>query len=171
MVEEASCSARLIAALPSLTITMRKCDVIASRHNDSQQTLLTLPAMPLAATPFRSNRRYASGMRRLGSSWVGRRVSTDPVSTSCVRVDCWLGRGMGRADPPLPDRHPLPRYDPIGASGFWLYQEPVFGMLVQGSAGGNAVPACSSSMEMPSGVRTNAIRPSRGGRFPPCQQD
>src|SRR5205085_11815935 len=45
------------------------------------------------------------------------------------------------------------------------YQEPVLGMLVQGSAGGSASPACSSSMEMPSGVRIKAMRPSRGGRL------
>ena len=50
--------------------------------------------------------------------------------------------------------------DPGGA-----YQEPLLAMLVQGSAGGNASPACSSSMEMPSGERTNAMRPSRGGRL------
>ena len=36
---------------------------------------------------------------------------------------------------------------------------------LKGSAGGNASPACSSSMEMPSGVRMKAIRPSRGGRL------
>ena len=51
------------------------------------------------------------------------------------------------------------------AVGFQLYQEPVLGMLVHGSAGGSALPACSSSMEMPSGVRTKAMRPSRGGRL------
>ena len=45
------------------------------------------------------------------------------------------------------------------------YQEPVLGMLAQGSAGGSALPACSSSMEMPSGVRMKAMRPSRGGRL------
>jgi len=51
------------------------------------------------------------------------------------------------------------------SSGFQLYQEPVLGMLVHGSAAGSALPACSSSMEMPSGVRIKAIRPSRGGRL------
>ena len=45
------------------------------------------------------------------------------------------------------------------------YQTPVFGIEDQGSAGANAGPACSSSIEMPSGDRTNAIRPSRGGRL------
>jgi hypothetical protein len=38
-------------------------------------------------------------------------------------------------------------------------------MLLQGSAAGSAPPACSSSMEMPSGVRMKAMRPSRGGRL------
>jgi hypothetical protein len=37
--------------------------------------------------------------------------------------------------------------------GVTLYHEPVLAMLVQGSAGGSASPACSSSMEMPSRLR------------------
>ncbi len=45
------------------------------------------------------------------------------------------------------------------------YQLPTLGMLTQGSAGASAAPACSSSMDIPSGVRMNAIRPSRGGRL------
>ena len=49
--------------------------------------------------------------------------------------------------------------------GVTLYHEPVLAMLVQGSAGASASPACSSSMEMPSGVRIKAMRPSRGGRL------
>src|SRR4051812_5981010 len=49
--------------------------------------------------------------------------------------------------------------------GVTLYHGPVLGMLVQGSAGGSGSPACNSSMEMPSGVRTKAMRPSRGGRL------
>ena len=57
------------------------------------------------------------------------------------------------------------RHDPIHATGFTRYHEPVLAMLVQGSAGGSASPACSSSMEMPSGVRIKAMRPSRGGRL------
>ena len=44
------------------------------------------------------------------------------------------------------------------------YQAPWLGWLTQGSAGGRAAPRWSSSMEMPSGLRTKAIRPSRGGR-------
>jgi hypothetical protein len=39
----------------------------------------------------------------------------------------------------------------------------VFGMLAQGSACGKAVPFCNSSIEMSSGERTKAMRPSRGG--------
>jgi len=37
------------------------------------------------------------------------------------------------------------------------YQVPVFGMDVQGSCGGFGSPRCSSSIEMPSGERTNAM--------------
>src|ERR1700678_4549946 len=45
------------------------------------------------------------------------------------------------------------------------YQTPVLGIVVQGSAAGNAPPFCSSSIDMPSGERTKAMRPSRGGRL------
>ena len=45
------------------------------------------------------------------------------------------------------------------------YHAPVFGIDAQGSAGASAAPFCSSSIEMLSGVRTNAMRPSRGGRL------
>ncbi len=50
------------------------------------------------------------------------------------------------------------------------YQAPTFGMLCHGSCGGSAAPFCSSSTEMLSGERTNAMRPSRGGRLivTPC---
>ena len=46
-----------------------------------------------------------------------------------------------------------------------LHQCPVFSMLAQGSAGALASPACRSSMDMLSGERTKAMRPSRGGRL------
>ena len=45
------------------------------------------------------------------------------------------------------------------------YQTPLFGMLVHGSAAGSAAPCCSNSIEIWSGERTNAMRPSRGGRL------
>ena len=45
------------------------------------------------------------------------------------------------------------------------YQAPILGMVVQGSAGLSAAPFCSNSIEMLSGERTNAMRPSRGGRL------
>ena len=37
------------------------------------------------------------------------------------------------------------------------YQTPVFSMEAQGSSGGNGSPLCSSSMEILSGVRINAM--------------
>ncbi len=37
------------------------------------------------------------------------------------------------------------------------YQTPVFSMEAQGSSGGSGSPLCSSSMEMLSGVRINAM--------------
>jgi len=41
----------------------------------------------------------------------------------------------------------------------------VFGIDAHGSADAFPAPFCRSSMEMLSGVRMNAIRPSRGGRL------
>ena len=45
------------------------------------------------------------------------------------------------------------------------YQCPIFSIDVQGSAGSSASPICKSSIEILSGERTNAMRPSRGGRL------
>ena len=44
------------------------------------------------------------------------------------------------------------------------HHAPTLGMLAHGSAGARC-PSCSSSIEIPSGVRTKAICPSRGGRL------
>ena len=52
---------------------------------------------------------------------------------------------------------------PLRASS--CYQLPVFSIDSHGSAGSRAGPFCSSSIEMPSGERTNAMWPSRGGRL------
>ena len=45
------------------------------------------------------------------------------------------------------------------------YQAPVFFIEAHGSCGGSGLPSCSNSMEMPSGERTKAMLPSRGGRL------
>jgi len=45
------------------------------------------------------------------------------------------------------------------------YQLPVFSIEAQGSCGGRLSPRCRSSTEIPSGERTKAIWPSRGGRL------
>ena len=45
------------------------------------------------------------------------------------------------------------------------YHAPVFAIEAQGSRGGSLSPFCSSSIEMPSGERMNAMFPSRGGRL------
>lgn len=55
------------------------------------------------------------------------------------------------------------RADAPPGSGF--HQLPVFGIDAQGSAGARCSPSCKSSSEMPSGVRTKAMWPSRGGRL------
>ena len=61
------------------------------------------------------------------------------------------------------DRRERP-FEPL-ATFRLLYHVPVFAIETQGSAGGFAAPFCSNSIEMPSGERTNAILPSRGGRL------
>jgi hypothetical protein len=43
------------------------------------------------------------------------------------------------------------------------YQLPVLGIDAQGSAFGRAAPFCKSSIEIRSGERMKAMRPSRGG--------
>ena len=45
------------------------------------------------------------------------------------------------------------------------HQAPVFGIDAQGSAGASAGPFWRSSIEIKSGVRMKAMRPSRGGRL------
>jgi len=54
---------------------------------------------------------------------------------------------------------------PLRATGASPHHDPVLGIDAQGSAGGMASPFCYSSMEMASGERTKAMRPSRGGRL------
>ena len=66
----------------------------------------------------------------------------------------WLGR-VG----------PESRVHDLKARGLSVHQTPVLGIEVHGSAGGSAAPFCNSSIEMLSGVRMNAMRPSRGGRL------
>ncbi len=60
---------------------------------------------------------------------------------------------------------PLSPHLPIPPSPHPSYQLPVFSIEAQGSFGGSESPFCSSSMEMLSGDRTNAMCPSRGGRL------
>src|SRR6185369_13809610 len=45
------------------------------------------------------------------------------------------------------------------------YHSPVFGIAAHGSAEASAAPFWRSSIEILSGLRTNAMRPSRGGRL------
>ena len=53
----------------------------------------------------------------------------------------------------------------VSATRLSDYQTPVLGIEDQGSSGGSAGPRCRSSIEIPSGERTNAMCPSRGGRL------
>ena len=61
------------------------------------------------------------------------------------------------------------RIAPDAANAFCecAYQVPVLAMLAHGSCGGRC-PSCRSSTEMPSGDFTNAMWPSRGGRWTMC---
>jgi hypothetical protein len=53
----------------------------------------------------------------------------------------------------------------VAVSELNFYQTPVFGIESHGSCGGSGDPFCRISIEMPSGERTKAILPSRGGRL------
>jgi hypothetical protein len=53
----------------------------------------------------------------------------------------------------------------VSCSSAGCYHDPVLAIEVQGSCGGFASPFCRSSIEMPSGERMKAMRPSRGGRL------
>jgi hypothetical protein len=85
-------------------------------------------------------------------------LSTDRSQATARSLLAAYGHGAGCC-------HPAPCQAITVPGGFRFYQEPVLGMLAHGSEGGSAPPACSSSMEMPSGVRMKAMWPSRGGRL------
>src|SRR5205814_887745 len=95
--------------------------------------------------------------RRRHKRWSSASGQRSPVGSIVIRPSGTAAR--------VPSRSPAAHTRANVAGGFWLYQEPLLAMLVQGSAGGSAPPACSSSMETPSGVRMKAMRPSRGGRL------
>ena len=63
----------------------------------------------------------------------------------------------------LPDAFDLGLHD--GMIWGHAHHSPLLGMDSQGSQSGKASPACKSSIEMLSGERTKAIRPSLGGRL------
>ena len=67
---------------------------------------------------------------------------------------------------PVDRQHPALRVGDEGVGGRRVghHHEPVFGIDAHGSAGGRW-PSCSSSTEIRSGERTNAMWPSRGGRL------
>lgn len=75
----------------------------------------------------------------------------DELSTTAQTL---RGRSMLRDEIPFPQT--------LSKS---CYQLPVFSIDAHGSCGSSGSPDCSSSIEMPSGDFTNAIRPSRGGRL------
>ena len=80
----------------------------------------------------------------------------DPPGASPRVASPGPGRPLGSRRGALPSR------TPVAGSRHHL---PVFGIELQGSAGGRASPFCRSSIEMLSGERTKAMRPSRGGRL------
>ena len=70
-----------------------------------------------------------------------------------------------------PCRHGRVRMKHMQLQAFGSYQLPMLGIEAHGSCTGRkASLACSTSIEIPSGVFINAMRPSRGGRFitTPC---
>lgn len=110
------------------------------------------------------------GARRIGLPVACRDLVGD-VQDRQARVRENPHRPSGRSRPACGTRPPVGgRGLAAPATGRPDHQDPVFGMLAQGSATGSASPAWSSSIEMPSGVFTKAMRPSRGGRLmtTPC---
>ena len=89
------------------------------------------------------------------------RQRTERTTLDCrgAQVDS-AGRGHRRLDDRVlaPDAVKKPAVAPA-------YHSPLLGIEVHGSAGASAAPFCRSSIEISSGVRTNAMRPSRGGRL------
>ena len=122
----------------------------ASRNRPAPLSTLRLHRIALVSSASASRSRSAGSRFKKSGNWS---IGTDAVS--CIRL--WNQAESRRVKDYFSahDAAPIPL----------PYHEPVLGMLVQGSEGGSAPPACSSSMEMPSGVRTKAIRPSRGGRL------
>lgn len=66
------------------------------------------------------------------------------------------------------ERQPKPPKRDFGPSRTvtaFSYHDPVFSIDAHGAFGGSGSPCWSNSMEILSGERTNAMRPSRGGRL------
>ena len=87
---------------------------------------------------------------------------TSSASDSASRQPCAAAgpaaSSAASAAPAAARRPPMARCRPA-------HQWPVFSMLFHGSAGASGVPACRSSIETLSGLRTKAMCPSRGGRL------
>ena len=84
-----------------------------------------------------------------------------PVEMEILRVvlqrevdDAAFGEGVAVRFEALAD---LEVVEPAPGIACGHYQLPVFSMVAQGSAGSRGPPAWSSSMEMPSGERMNAM--------------
>ena len=94
-------------------------------------------------------REQRAGQRAERSAGHRRNAQRDSAGTGHRRLDDRM-IGAGQIEPAA-----------VGPA----YHSPLFGIDDHGSAGARAAPFCSSSTEMLSGVRTKAIRPSRGGRL------
>ena len=133
----------------------------------------------IPATHLHIQRRNAFGFCRRPRDDTSRRGLNLRIATNMIRVPMRVpnlrylppaclgsgknGRGNGRIDhqcfPALrfmnqPDI--IVRQDRDAHDLKHVYHAPILGMLAQGSAGAR-LPSCSNSIEMPSGVRTNAI--------------
>ncbi len=136
--------------------------IVAQIHPPTTTTAI-LASIGDAAKPGQRSQRYSRNSHERGSSGTtGRRARLLlPVRPGAARATPQLRGALSRrppGSPHAPYKAPPPTYQ------LPAYQLPWFGMERHGSLAPRAAPACNSSMEMPSGSRTKAIRPSRGGR-------
>src|SRR5690606_28824119 len=151
------------------------CALYAVRALVDLHPFPTRPSSDLSSASRRSGSARSATARRGRSRTTRRRkaASATAASTSASSRSCSLSSVGAAVQPRIPRRADL-GVTPVAAGqpllpkregGGGGYHLPVFGIDCQGSCGGSASPFCSSSIEMLSGERTNAMRPSRGGRL------
>ena len=120
-------------------------------------------------TASRIGARLGSGVPATSAGSAAASVGAPPAhapSPARTSASSGAGRPPARRSAPATVRgRSGPGDDGAGSGPGRAHHSPVFSMLFHGSAGSSESPSCSSSNEMPSGERTKAMWPSRGGRL------